>query len=136
MKAMNYSLWLFLCLFFLSPAVFSQKNLSPEDLIPYTTYFSLSDQMEIEGEAARILEQEIQNNQFIGLAELHQSQLLGHFTSGLLRLLHKHGFKHFAMEVGPFSAQTLQEASATPENTTQNIQAINKRYGNKLMRFE
>lgn len=133
MKAIYISLRLTLCVFFLSTYAFAQTPLAPEDLLPYTTYFSLSDEFDIEGEAAKILEHEIQRHQFVGLGELHQSQLLSYFTKGLLNLLKQNGYNYFSMEVGPYSAHTLQEVSQVPSSTAENIKRLNKRYGNKLL---
>ncbi len=107
----------------------AQKQLSTDDFKPHTVYFKLSETHEIPGKIRSFLKKELKNVQFVGLAEVHQSQQLSYFTTGLLGLLSEGCFSNFAMELGPYSAEILQELSSVPGKTASNIQALNRRYG-------
>ena len=110
----------------------SQRTLSHEDLIPHTIYFEMDDKHEFGPKAEEFLLDAIGLNQFVGLAEVHQSQRLSHFTIGILELLKKKGFNYFALELGPYTAKILQEISSDPSQTLENIKTLNRQYGKKV----
>ena len=127
---------LILFYFFFSPFILqAQKTLTAGDLIAKARYFSINQDYKLSPEISKILQEEISQNQFVGLAELHQSQQLSFFTAALIDLLQKESFQYFAMEVGPFSAQTLQHISSNPNKTADRIKALNVAYGHKLFQM-
>ncbi|HAS39145.1 MAG TPA: hypothetical protein DCS93_01640 [Microscillaceae bacterium] len=106
----------------------AQKKLDTQDLVSHTIYFKMPTLHTFDATTQQHLLKAIGDNQFVGLAELHRSQKLSHFTTAFLQLLKTKGFKNFALELGPFSAQTLTEASKVPEKTLENIQKLNNQY--------
>lgn len=108
---------------------FAQKDLESKDFKEFNTYFKLSKNHEIVGKTRKKLKKILSEAQFVGLAEVHQSQQLSYFTKGFLELLSEDCFKDFALEMGPYSAQILQNISSTSVNTSKKIQALNHKYG-------
>ncbi|OJJ17921.1 hypothetical protein BKI52_29110 [marine bacterium AO1-C] len=106
----------------------AQKQLDINDLKSHTVYFKMPTLQTFDATTQQLLLKAVGDNQFVALAELHRSQKLSYFTTAFLKLLKSKGFNNFAMELGPFSAQVLQEASKTPEKTLENIQKINNQY--------
>ncbi|NBC02296.1 MAG: hypothetical protein GVY20_01180 [Bacteroidetes bacterium] len=76
----------------------------------HTTYFYISDSR---FEGANILTSELQSAHFVALGELHNRVRLGELTRALLTYLEPHGFSHFAVETGPFSAYKLEQLIQT-----------------------
>ncbi len=101
----------------------------------HTTYFTLGPDHQLTGPVSEILKKELSQNQFVGLAELHHSEQLSFFTTGFLDLLGAEGFKHFAMEMGPYQANTLTGLSKKTGGMLENIRQANKAYGSKLMQI-
>ena len=62
---------------------------------------------------------------------MHQSQQLSYFMVGLLELLKEKGFGHLALELGPNSAEILQNISITPGDVESEIKRLNNDYGKK-----
>ena len=116
------------CLLF-TLKVYCQEEITIKSFKPFTTHFTLNEEHQIEGKARNFILEKIGENQFVGLAEVHQSQQLSFFTVGFLELLKEKGFDHFALEVGPFSAQIVEELSSNPTLTTANLKSLNKEYG-------
>jgi len=110
----------------------AQSPLSKKDLETTTIYFNIDSNYQFDNNAKNLFQNEVSRNQFIGLAELHQSQQLSLFTNALLNILNREGFKYFAMEMGPYSAEILSNLSAIPIHTADNIRKLNTAYGNKL----
>lgn len=117
-----------LLLFFIVTTGYAQKKLETNDLKPHTVYFSMPKPQMFDAATQKLLLDAIGENQFVALAELHRSQKLSYFTAAFLKLLKTKGFKNFAVELGPFSAQTLQEVSKDPANTLENIKKLNNQY--------
>lgn len=107
---------------------YGQKQLSIEDLKSNTVYFSMPQQQAFDASTQQVLLKAIGENQFVGLAELHRSQKLSYFTTAFLKLLQEKGFKYFALEVGPFSANVLHKVAQKPNETQENIRKINQTY--------
>ena len=112
-------------------SAYNQPSITQETFIPYVTYFTLDEDHNINGEGRQKLIESVGDNQFIGLAEVHQSQQLSYFTTGFLQMLSEKGFNHFALELGPISAQIVQELSTNPSETEDNLNKINRTYGKK-----
>ncbi|MCE7990322.1 MAG: hypothetical protein HEP71_00020 [Roseivirga sp.] len=100
-----------------------------------TIHFSLGPRHELEGTVRDKLRQELSQNQFVGLAELHGSEQLSYFTTGLIDLLKEEGFGHFALEMGPFQANALSQLSKKSEGLSESIRQANQTYGSKLLRI-
>jgi len=121
------------CLLFLkSSLAHAQSPLTKIDLETTTIYFDIDSNYQFDNNAKNLFQKEVSRSQFIGLAELHQSQQLSLFTNALLNILNREGFKYFAMELGPYSAKILSNLSAVPNQTADNIKKLNTAYGNKL----
>ncbi|MEO9870195.1 hypothetical protein [Ekhidna sp.] len=90
--------------------------------------FSLSEQHEINGAAKEQWTNWIADNQFVGLAEVHNSAQLSFFTKGILQVLKERGFENFAVEIGPNSAAVIQDITRNPSETSENIQQYSRRY--------
>lgn len=100
-----------------------------------TTHFSLGPEHRLEGPVRNMLKQELSQNQFVGLAELHGSEQLSFFTTGLIELLREEGFGHFALEMGPHQANTLTQMARKTGGLDENIRKANQAYGNRLLRI-
>lgn len=108
---------------------FAQNELKTKHFEEYTTYFKLSDNHEIPTKIRSKFKEELKNVQFVGLAEIHQSQQLSFFTKGLLGLLSESCFNHFALELGPNSAQILNELSDNNYDIPTKLNFLNQTYG-------
>lgn len=71
-----------------------------------TTYFNISGSG---FEGAEDLTQALEDAHFTALGELHNRIRLGELTQALLNHLQPHGYTHFAVETGPYSARKLQQ---------------------------
>lgn len=71
----------------------------------------------------------IGDHQFVGLAEVHNSKQLSFFTTAMLTLLSDKGFDHFALELGPNSAEILNEFASDSPELGAKIKEINHQYG-------
>lgn len=109
----------------------------PQDLSSalkkHSIHFSLDAEHKLTGEVRGLLKQELSQNQFVGLAELHHSEQLSYFTTGLMELLAEEEFRHFAMEMGPYQANTLTQLSRRNQGLTEGIRQANQTYGSKLL---
>src|SRR6056297_1475487 len=66
-----------------------------------TTYFNITD---FRFEGAQALTSAIEDAHYVSLGELHNRVKLGELTQTLLNHLKPHGYNHFAIETGPYSA--------------------------------
>ena len=66
---------------------FSQKSLRLNDVRKHTKYFTVSKSFQFSENILPILNEEAKNSQFIGLAEVHQSEQLSFFTTAFLSVL-------------------------------------------------
>lgn len=83
----------------------TNQTLTPEFISKHTTYFDIENN---QFSNAGILMNALDNAQFVALGELHNREKLGELTSALLLYLNKKGFKNFALEIGPYSAEKLE----------------------------
>lgn len=113
----------------ISCSFIAQDKLTLEDVKKETIYFSVSDDLQFSENVLPILNREASKSQFIGIAEVHQSKQLSLFTSALLRVLKKHQYNHFALEIGNYTASILEEEFTNPKEITSKIKGLNKKYG-------
>ncbi|WP_462252635.1 hypothetical protein [Ekhidna sp.] len=109
----------------------AQQSLTSDLLEKSAIRFSLNSEGQLEGDAREQWLQWIGDNQYIGMAEVHNSAQLSLFTKALLNTLDEKGFEHFVMEMGPNTAAILQETTANFEQAPANIKKINQAYGKK-----
>ena len=93
--------------------------------------FSLNEGHELDYQSKEKWLKWIGNNQFVGIAEVHNSVQLSYFTKALLSILAERDFRHFAMEMGPATAKILSNALSDSYVALDTIEAINRRYGKK-----
>jgi len=84
-------------------------TLNPELLRPHTQYFTIEAHQFKDADTLISL---IDSVQFIALGEIHNSRQMSLFTSALLDTASVEGFKHLAVETGPYSAKKLKELIA------------------------
>jgi hypothetical protein len=109
---------------FLSAAAQEKPGLSEGDLKSHTYYFEIVDGVPT-GDGAGFLKSEFSKNQFVLLGEYHGSYQISKFTTSMIPLLHDAGFRNFALEVGPVSAEILTEFSSLPRETAKNLNRFN-----------
>ena len=125
--------FLFFTLFLIQTTIHDSENeiplISEELIAEHTTYFEILDnRIEDAGPLLTALE----HAHYVALGELHNRLRLGELTESLLHVLASHGFNHFAIETGPYSAQKLQQLirSGRPE-----VSAFYANYSSKLFDF-
>ncbi|MCB0584386.1 MAG: hypothetical protein KDD06_03540 [Phaeodactylibacter sp.] len=96
-------------------------------LQPFTHHFSIENGR-LNGPGAGRLKEAIAHSQFTVLGEYHYSRQLSHLTKALLPWLQRCAYRHFAVEVGPYSARILQRLSAEPEKTAARLRELNTYY--------
>lgn len=109
------------------------KELTTSDLKEHTTYFNISDGLELPEKVRTILKKDFNQAQFVGLAEVHQSQHLSYFTSALLKLLSESCYDNFILEIGPYAVEKLSEFSKYPDRITDSIRLYNRKYGKNTL---
>lgn len=112
-----------------------QKILTIQDVKKHTKYFTVSKSFQFSENILPILNEEAKNSQFVGLAEVHQSEQLSFFTTAFLRVLKTNGFNNFALEIGDYSTSILEEISKELSKTSINLKTYNKRYGKSRFPF-
>jgi len=86
----------------------AQEAISKKDFAEYT-YSFLSEDGQFSGEGFDFLKNEIEGSQFFLLGEYHNDAGISILTNALLPILAEEGYRHFAVETGPVSAQKLTE---------------------------
>lgn len=109
----------------------AQTPLTTEMLEESALRFTLNKQGQLDQIARDKWLNWIGNNQYVGLAEVHNSVQLSYFTKALLNVLSEKQFNHFAMEMGPNTAELLQNEIIDPDLALQNIKKLNRLYGKK-----
>lgn len=110
-------------------SIFTQASLTVELLEQSAIRFSLTEEEQLSGKARELWLEWIGENQFVGLAEVHNSAQLSYFTKALIQVLAEKDFQHFAIEMGPNSTVILQDATKIPDQTLKNIRDLNRKYG-------
>jgi len=91
---------------FLTNLIYSQNELSSSDVEKFTSHFRIENDTFI-GNGAIILFKMISESQFVLLGEQHFASEISILTNSLLPILANDGFKYFAVEIGPNSANKL-----------------------------
>lgn len=129
---MNYKFFFSLFLLnIIAQQDFAQNYLDRKHIAPFVFHFDLTEDARLIDGSKQLLNEKIGAAQFVGLAEVHQSAHLSYFTASLLPLLAEKGFRHMALELGPFSAEILQDLSRHPEEVAENLRKNNRKYGKK-----
>lgn len=118
------------CLIVLS-SIRAQQPLTSELLEQSAVRFSLNTEGQFDNDTRQKWIEWIGANQFVGLAEVHNSAQLSKFTKALLNVLNEQGFEHFAMEMGPNTASLLKEKTTASDQTSTAIKKLNQTYGKK-----
>ncbi|WP_298516705.1 hypothetical protein [uncultured Kordia sp.] len=118
----------FTCLL-ICTTIYAQKQLSLNDVQKHTHYFSISENYEFSENIQEMLAQGAKESQFIGIAEVHQSEQLSHFTAAFLRILKSHEFNNFALEIGDYATSILENISKKPAEIQHKLSILNKKYG-------
>ena len=113
----------------------AQKKLTLDQIKDYTNHFTISKDFSFSESILPFIEKDIGNNQFIGIAEVHQSQQLSYFTTAFLRILKQKGYNNFALEIGEYSTLILEGLSKNPSQTSENLKRYNKKYGKNKFPF-
>lgn len=100
-----------------------------------TKYFSIKNDT-LQGVAAEIWEQILDDSQFVVFGERHNSLRTSELISALVPTLHKSTYHDIAFEVGPHSAQKLRELSLRSEQTVNALKLFNDKYYNKAFEME
>ena len=109
----------------------TQQPLTAEMLDKAAIRFSLNAENQLEGSSREQWMEWVGANQFVGIAEVHNSAQLGFFTKAFLSVLKEKDFDHFALEMGPNSAEILKEEIVDHQQALIKIRDLNRRYGKK-----
>lgn len=107
----------------------AQENLTSDLLESQAFRFAIGDDLLLPENASMKWENWIEGNQFVGLAEVHNSRQLSLFTTALLTVLEEQGFNNLALELGPNTSEVLNEYAANSSTLGEQIRDINNRYG-------
>lgn len=110
------------CLAMAYSSVFAQDSLLVE-AIEKNTYPVLWEEEQLAGEGFQYLMQEAASSSFFLVGEHHGIAEIAVFTAALFRQLKPQGYKYFAGETGPHTAQLLQQMAAE-EQWQQNFTAL------------
>ncbi len=102
-------------------------ELNLEYLEKHTAYFTINNNI-FEGKGKEVVENFINESQFIVYGEMHDSQQTSIITKAFIPLLKQAGFDYFALEVGPTSAQVLTKLSTPAKKTIENLHTFNTKY--------
>lgn len=105
-------------------------RLSEAAIAEQTTYFDIRDNR---FDGADSLLAVLEQAHFVALGELHNRVRLGELTETFLHVLEPHGFSHFAVETGPYSARKLQDLA---RNDKSSVSAFYAQYSSRLFDFE
>ena len=109
----------------------AQPQLTSELLESSAIRFTLTSDNQITDSILHYWNELIGESQFVGLAEVHNSDQLSYFTKAILPVLKEKGFDNFALEMGPNGAEVLEKITKIPNESFQNIKSLNNRYGKK-----
>ncbi len=108
----------------ISLVALGQNGLTKENLNPFTYSFQI-EKGKITGEGATFLLQEMFKSQFTMLGEYHGSKRISEFTEAIIPEIDKYGYKTFALEIGPISANILD---STSEDIVKYLNKLNQKY--------
>ncbi|WP_299884132.1 hypothetical protein [uncultured Lacinutrix sp.] len=121
---------IFLCIVFIYSTVNSQNEqtiLDTEILKNHLSYFTIKNNA-ILGEGKVELENIAAKSQFVVYGEMHNSEQTSIFNKAFIPLLANSGFKHFAIEVGPHSAEKLTKLTTPASQSVENLKSFNSKY--------
>jgi hypothetical protein len=127
---MRYSVSIGLLVLFVTVVAISQDSrpeLAPADLEAVTRYFQIVDG-KFGSEGMKYLTDEFGKHQFVLLGEYHDSPRISEFTGALIPILHQNGLRTFALEIGPVSAEMLNEMATRPDKLAESLNALNSRF--------
>jgi hypothetical protein len=101
----------------------AQDVFTADHFAEHTFSFTVKDG-KLSGPGADLLNEAIDGSQFFLLGEYHNDAGISEITAALLPLLAKEGYKHFAVETGPVSAEKLEELGKSKDVQA----ALNKFY--------
>lgn len=104
-----------------------QPVLDTEFLKKHTFYFTI-DNNSVSGKGKDVLEHIASKSQFVVYGESHGSEQTSVFNKAFIPMLADSGFKYFAIEVGPHSADKLMELSTPANKTVENLRVFNSAY--------
>lgn len=115
-----------------SLALHSQDSLTTEVLQPLTHSFQVENG-KLSGPGADFLLDLMGNSQYTMLGEYHGSKRISELTRALIPELDEMGYKHLVLEVGPNSAQILEEL---PDETIDGLKKINQKFSYTIEDYE
>lgn len=111
--------------------LYAQEELSTEKLLEHSYRFSINDANSFSDSTQVLWKKLIGESRIVGIAEKHHSTELSNFTAALLPLLNDIEFNIFALEIGPNSAEILNEYAEDSVRLSSSIQYLNRKYGKK-----
>ena len=108
-------------------SAFTQDSLTIEALKEFTTHFKIENK-KLDRAGADFWRKEFRDNQFVLLGKYHHSPRISEFTAAVIPLFKESGGNFFGLEVGPTSAEILQELSADPAQARNNLRELNSVY--------
>lgn len=102
----------------------SAQEVFTADHFKQHTYSFTIEKGKMSGLGADLLNEAIDGSQFFLLGEYHNNAGVSELTAALLPILAKEGYKHFAVETGPISAEELEELGKSKDVKA----ALNKFY--------
>ncbi len=98
------------------------------DLLSKISHSFVLKEGEISGDGKEFLEEELASSQFTMLGEYHGSKNISLFTKAIIPFLDQNGYRHFALEVGPISAQVLSELTSNPSKSIEHLHDFHSQY--------
>lgn len=105
----------------------NERTLDTDYIRKHVSYFTIKNN-EIRGDGRFVLDTIAKESQFVVYGEMHGSEQTSVLTKAFIPILADAGFKHFAIEVGPHSAEKLSELTTPAEKTVENLKGFNSKY--------
>lgn len=112
-------------------SLLGQNQLTKELLEQHSYRFTIDEGNMLSDTTKLMWKNWIGENKMVGLAEKHHSTQLSIFTTALLPVLKELNFRNFALEMGPNSAEILNELPRESEKMSDFIKRLNNQYGKK-----
>jgi hypothetical protein len=109
----------------------AQQALTADHLLAYAHRFTITENHTFSDSTRQLWKHLIGDCRVVGIAEKHHSRELNKFTAALLPVLNEIDFNAFALELGPNSADILNELAADSVSLSESIRQLNRRYGKK-----
>jgi hypothetical protein len=107
---MSYLVMLNICVMAVTGQAQNSEQLGPDLIREHTTYFTLTDGGTFEQADSLLAMAEA--SQFLALGELHNRYQLSRFSEALLDTAASFGYRYFAVETGPVSAEKLEQLAS------------------------